>query len=73
MRAGWGGFDDASAVSLTAAGVLANVVPGTLPLEPLTERAGKLQVPDKPGLGITVDEQALESLATAHWIIRRED
>jgi L-alanine-DL-glutamate epimerase-like enolase superfamily enzyme len=42
-------------------------------VEPLTERTGKLQVPDKPGLGIVVNEQALESLATAHWTIRRED
>jgi D-galactarolactone cycloisomerase len=42
-------------------------------VEPLTEVNGKLQVPAGPGLGIEIDERAVEKLATEHWTIRSED
>jgi D-galactarolactone cycloisomerase len=36
---------------------------------PLVQRKGRLIIPERPGLGVDVDEAAVASLATEHWIV----
>jgi len=38
----------------------------------LRQKAGKLVVPQEPGLGVEVNQRAVEELATQHWKIRSE-
>lgn len=71
-------------IGMAATWQVAAALPGNLPQEhqgdlfatvgsvlrtPLVERAGRLIVPDRPGIGVDVDEAAVAGLATEHWVI----
>jgi L-alanine-DL-glutamate epimerase-like enolase superfamily enzyme len=36
---------------------------------PLAERKGRLIVPERPGIGVEVNEGAVVGMATEHWIV----
>jgi L-alanine-DL-glutamate epimerase-like enolase superfamily enzyme len=36
---------------------------------PLELRHGQLIVPNRPGIGVEVDEAAVKSVATEHWVV----
>jgi len=42
---------------------------GSVLTTPLEVRAGELVVPTRPGLGVEVNEAAVQSLATEHWVV----
>jgi L-alanine-DL-glutamate epimerase-like enolase superfamily enzyme len=44
-------------------------VAGKILLDPLIVRRGKLIVPQKPGLGVNVNEQAVAASSSEHWIV----
>lgn len=45
---------------------------GSFLKEPLTHRAGRLIVPQRPGIGVDVNEAAVKSMATEHWVVNRD-
>ena len=36
---------------------------------PLLQRNGRLLVPERPGIGVEVDEAAVAAMATEHWVV----
>lgn len=71
-------------VGMAASWQVAAALPGHLPQEhqhnlfdavgvvlktPLTVRKGKLVVPQQPGIGVEVDEEAVAANAIEHWIV----
>jgi L-alanine-DL-glutamate epimerase-like enolase superfamily enzyme len=40
--------------------------------QPLVEKGGQLQTPDKPGLGIEIDEGAVRELSCEHWVVNND-
>ena len=40
--------------------------------QPLIEKDGSLQISDKPGLGIDVDEDAVRELSIEHWVVNQD-
>lgn len=45
---------------------------GKLLATPLTVSHGHLVVPQRPGMGVELDEAAVASLSTEHWIVDAE-
>jgi L-alanine-DL-glutamate epimerase-like enolase superfamily enzyme len=71
-------------IGMAASWQVAAALPGELPQEhqedlfaiagsvlctPLEQRAGRLIVPERPGIGVEVDETAVRRLATEHWVV----
>lgn len=71
-------------VGMAATWQVAAALPGDLPQEhqhdlfaavsrvlktPLKQENARLLVPSQPGIGVEVDEQAIQTLATAHWVV----
>lgn len=71
-------------IGMAATWQVAAALPGRLPQEhqddlfeavgvvlqhPLVERKGRLIVPERPGLGVDVEESAVAALATEHWVV----
>jgi L-alanine-DL-glutamate epimerase-like enolase superfamily enzyme len=71
-------------VGMAATWQLAAALPGSLPQEhqhdlfevvshvlkaPLTQEKGQLVVPTAPGIGVEVNEAAIESVSSAHWVV----
>ena len=71
-------------VGMAATWQVAAALPGSLPQEhqhdlfqavgrvlqtPLQQEGGKLVVSERPGIGVEVDETAVESLASEHWVV----
>jgi D-galactarolactone cycloisomerase len=44
-------------------------IAGSVLCTPLEQRAGRLIVPERPGIGVEVDETAVRRLATEHWMV----
>jgi glucarate dehydratase len=42
---------------------------GHILLDPLIVRSGKLMVPQKPGLGVDVNEQAVVASSSEYWMV----
>jgi D-galactarolactone cycloisomerase len=73
-------------IGMAATWQVAAALPGSLPQEhqhdlfeavsivlktPLRLRKGKLLVPDKPGIGVEVNEAAIKKASTEHWVVDR--
>jgi L-alanine-DL-glutamate epimerase-like enolase superfamily enzyme len=71
-------------VGMAATWQVAAALPGDLPQEhqhdlfgavtrvldaPLRQDGGRLVVPERPGIGVDVNEQTVQSLSTAHWVV----
>lgn len=71
-------------IGMAATWQAAAALPGNLPQEhqedlfaiagsvlrtPLEQRTGRLLVPNRPGIGVEVDEAAVRRLATEHWVV----
>lgn len=71
-------------IGMAATWQVAASLPGTLPQEhqhdlfervngvlktPLQEANGRLHVPERPGIGVEVDEAAVAQLTVEHWVI----
>ena len=71
-------------IGMAATWQVAASLPGTIPQEhqhdmfetvgtvlktPLLLRQGRLAVPERPGIGVEVDETAIAGIATEHWIV----
>lgn len=71
-------------VGMAATWQVAAALPGDLPQEhqhdlftavgrvlktPLQQEDAQLVVPSRPGIGVEVDEQAVQGFATAHWVV----
>lgn len=71
-------------IGMAATWQAAAALPGDLPQEhqhdlfeavsrilktPLQQENGRLLVPDRPGIGVEVNEEAVRALSTAHWIV----
>lgn len=71
-------------IGIAATWQVAATLPGTLPQEhqldlfpsmnsmlktPLEEKNGLLQVPDRPGIGVEVDEAKVKKMSVEHWLV----
>jgi L-alanine-DL-glutamate epimerase-like enolase superfamily enzyme len=71
-------------IGMAATWQVAAALPGNLPQEhqqdlfdavgvvlqtPLLQRNGRLLVPERPGIGVEVDEAAVAAMATEHWVV----